>query len=214
MFNSQEKQDELLEKNVFKGYKNGFFVDVGAHDGRSINNTLYFEEANNWTGICIEPISYIFAKLQENRKKCINLNCAISDTEGIQEFFLRESTMLSALKKGYDERHAKRFFPTNNRMTITKVPTRRLDSIFEEFNIKHVNYLSIDVEGGEFEVINSIDFDKVFIDVIDFENNFQDKSIPIVEYLKEKNYVLTKCQCNLDIMMINKNSQFYEPESN
>ena len=67
MFNSQEKQDELLEKNVFKGYKNGFFVDVGAHDGRSINNTLYFEEANNWTGICIELMPDTFINLQENR---------------------------------------------------------------------------------------------------------------------------------------------------
>ena len=41
MFNSQDKQDEILEKYVFKGHKNGFFMDVGAHDGISINNTLY-----------------------------------------------------------------------------------------------------------------------------------------------------------------------------
>ena len=56
VYYSQDKQDEFLEKNVFKGLKNGFFVDIGAHDGKSINNTLYFEENNNWTGINIEPI--------------------------------------------------------------------------------------------------------------------------------------------------------------
>ena len=39
MFYSQHKQDEYLEKNIFKGYKNGFFIDIGAHDGKSINNT-------------------------------------------------------------------------------------------------------------------------------------------------------------------------------
>uniref|UniRef100_A0A6C0HP07 FkbM family methyltransferase n=1 Tax=viral metagenome TaxID=1070528 RepID=A0A6C0HP07_9ZZZZ len=57
MFYSQDKQDKNLETCVFKGYKNGFYVDVGAHDGVSINNTLYFEKNNNWTGINIEPIT-------------------------------------------------------------------------------------------------------------------------------------------------------------
>ena len=42
-FYSQDKQDKFLEENVFKGYKNGVFIDVGAHDGKSINNTLFFE---------------------------------------------------------------------------------------------------------------------------------------------------------------------------
>ena len=56
MFYSQYKQDYFLENTVFKGYKNGFFVDVGSHDGKTINNTLYFELINNWTGINIEPI--------------------------------------------------------------------------------------------------------------------------------------------------------------
>ena len=44
MFHSQFNQDAYLEKYVFKGYKNGIFMDVGAHDGVTINNTLYFEK--------------------------------------------------------------------------------------------------------------------------------------------------------------------------
>ena len=59
MYNSQDNQDKYLEETVFRGYKNGVFVDVGAHDGLSINNTLYFEKYNNWTGINIEPIKTI-----------------------------------------------------------------------------------------------------------------------------------------------------------
>jgi hypothetical protein len=56
MFHSQDKQDEYLETHIFKGYKNGVFIDIGAHDGKTINNTLYFEENNNWTGVNVEPI--------------------------------------------------------------------------------------------------------------------------------------------------------------
>ena len=51
MFHSQDNQDKYLETNIFKGYINGVYVDVGAHDGISINNTLYFEKNNNWSGI-------------------------------------------------------------------------------------------------------------------------------------------------------------------
>jgi hypothetical protein len=46
MLSSQYKQDKYLESIIFKGYKNGFYVDVGAHDGVSLNNTLYFERTD------------------------------------------------------------------------------------------------------------------------------------------------------------------------
>ena len=88
MFYSQYKQDEFLENTVFKGYKNGFFVDVGAHDGKTINNTLYFELNNNWKGINIEPIEKIYNNLLYNRPKCINLNCAIDEKNGKTNIYI------------------------------------------------------------------------------------------------------------------------------
>lgn len=63
------------------------------------------------------------------------------------------------------------------------------------------------LKGVEFEVIKSINFDKVFIDVIGFENNYDDVSIPIVNYLKTKHYVVFNK--SIDIFMIHKNSIFY-----
>ena len=76
MFKSQFKQDELLEKNVFKGHKHGVFVDIGAHDGVNLNNTLYFEKYNGWTGINVEPIKKVYDRLITNRPDSININCA------------------------------------------------------------------------------------------------------------------------------------------
>jgi hypothetical protein len=72
---------------------------------------------------------------------------------------------------------------------IIKVNTKKLETIFDENNISHINYLSIDVEGAEFEVIKSINFDKVFIDIINFENNYNDVSVPIIKYLEENGYI-------------------------
>ena len=85
-YNSQENQDKYLEENIFNGYKNGVFVDVGAHDGVSINNTLYFEKYNQWKGINIEPIQRVFMKLVLNRPNSININCAVCNTDGEADF--------------------------------------------------------------------------------------------------------------------------------
>ena len=186
MYYSQCKQDKTLEENIFKGYKNGVFVDVGAHDGVTINNTLYFEKNNNWSGINIEPIRVVYDKLVINRPNSININCAVCNNDGEIEFLCNTgyTEMISGIKDMFDEKHLQRLQRENNihgSYTETiMVPTKKLETIFDENKITHVNYLSIDVEGAEFEVIKSINFDKVYIDVIGFENNYDHASIPIV----------------------------------
>lgn len=214
MFYSQHKQDQILEENLFKGFKNGFFMDIGAHDGISINNTLYFENNNNWSGINIEPIPEVFNKLCINRPNSININCAVSNEDGFADFVCNDgyTEMLSGLHKNYDPRHINRINIENKIMKGTskliKVPVKRIETICDENNIKHIHYLSIDVEGAEFDVIKSINFDKVFIDIIDFENNYEDVSLPIVKYLESKGYIIIY-KYN-DIFMINLKSQFYK----
>ena len=214
MFYSQSKcqQDKYLENKFFKGYKNGFYVDVGAHDGVCINNTLYFEKNNNWRGINIEPIKKVFDSLVKNRPNDININCAVCNNDGETEFYLNEgySEMLSGIKDIYDERHLERLNNVNlnnfSTTQIIKVITKKLETIFDENNISHINYLSIDVEGAEFEVIKSINFEKVFIDIIGFENNYMDTSIPIIHYLENNGFKLDNISD--DIFMINHKSQF------
>jgi FkbM family methyltransferase len=212
MFHSQYNQDKYLETNIFKGFQNGFFVDVGAHDGKSLNNTLFFEENNNWTGINIEPIKSVFENLIINRPKCINLNIAVCNDDGETEFICNTgyTEMLSGIKDTFDSRHKQRLENENriynSNTKIINVKTKKLQTICNEYNISHINYLSIDVEGAEFEVIKSIDFNKIFIDIIGFENNYNDKSLPIIKYLEDRNYVFF--HQSMDIFMIHKHSKF------
>jgi hypothetical protein len=122
--------------------------------------------------------------------------------------------MISGIKDTFDQRHLQRLENENRQMGSTTevitVNTKKLETICDEHNISHIHYLSIDVEGAEFEVIKSINFDKVFIDVIGFENNYNDVSVPIVEYLENKNFAMI--HQSLDIFMINKKSAFYEQQ--
>jgi FkbM family methyltransferase len=189
-------------------------MDVGAHDGKCYNNTLYFEEQNNWTGINIEPNLSVYNKLIINRPKCTNLNYAISNNDGIATFLCNDGSteMLSGLKDTFDQRHLQRLNRENIvRGGITKeceVKTKKIETICDENDIKHIHLLSIDVEGAEFEVIKSINFEKINIDIIVFENNFYDTSIPIINYLESKCYIKLKIED--DIYMIHKDSQFYK----
>jgi FkbM family methyltransferase len=187
-------------------------MDIGAHDGISYNNTFYFEKNNNWSGFNVEPIHSVYSKLVVNRPNCVNINCAISDVEGTAEFICNKgyTEMISGLRKNYDPRHYNRLQSENDQMgsttEIITVPTKRIDSICYEYNITHIHYLSIDVEGAEFDVVKSINFEKVFIDVIGFENNYNDTSIPIIQYLERRGYI--ELYRGGDIFMIYKDSVF------
>lgn len=169
---------------------------------------------HNWRGINVEANKTVYDKLVVNRPNSININCAVCNTDGEAEFYCNSggTEMLSGLKNNYDPRHLNRVENENNYGNLTpeiiNVKTKKIETICDEYKITHIDYLSIDVEGAEFEVIKSINFEKVFIDVIEFENNYNDLSIPIIEYLKGKDYIILNSHHNLDIFMIHKNSRF------
>ncbi|MDQ0246218.1 FkbM family methyltransferase [Bacillus fengqiuensis] len=190
---SQYAQDKYLNEQIFNGKKRGFFVDIGAHDGVSISNTYFFEKFMDWDGICIEPLPHIFKQLRKNRK-CLCLDYAISTKVGYEEFLSLEgyTEMLSGLVDNYDKKHLNRidnelqFYGGNKR--IIKVKTSTLQSILDANRIHHIDFCSIDTEGSELKVVQSIDFNKVNIECLVIENNYNDNRVS--EYLKTKNYIL------------------------
>ena len=212
-FYSQYNQDRSLENCIFKGLKNGIFMDIGAHDGVDLNNTLFFEKTYDWKGINVEPIKSVYERLTTNRPNCININCAVSDNDGFSEFLcnIGYTEMLSGLKDEYDKRHMDRISGEIQQMggeskTIL-IETKRIETICEENNINHIHYLSIDVEGGEMKVLQSINFKKVFIDVIGFENNYKDTQNTPINYLIQYGYIKLPDHV-ADIFMIHKDSKF------
>lgn len=192
-FYSQQGQDKYVASKFFPYLRYGVFVDVGAYDGETYSNSLHFEK-KGWTGICVEPLPKMFKKLHNNRK-CVCINAAIDTEEGEVEFISNSgyTEMLSGIKKYYPEKHHDRRIKEQSIMggdtEIIKVPTVRLDTLFKQHGIKRIDYLSIDVEGGEYAVIKSIDFDNVDIHVIGFEDNYQEDSVAIIIYLINKGYI-------------------------
>ena len=175
-YKSQHHQDEFVIK-YFNKMKNGVFVDIGAHDGESLSNTYALEKEYNWNGICVEPMPHEYKKLTECRN-CITYNCAIYDKNGVEKFTLVDSDgypdMLSGISKDITIKHMSGILSESSRMgaklRYIDVQTRVLNEILEENNLFDIDFLSVDVEGAELKVLNTVDFDKFHIKLIIFEN--------------------------------------------
>ncbi|WP_293870276.1 FkbM family methyltransferase [Flavobacterium sp.] len=191
MYYSQCKQDEFLNEVVFNNKKNGFFIDIGAHDGKTFSNSLFFELNNHWKGICVEPNPKVFAKLNSFRKS-INLNVCIGAYNKSIKFTQIDgyAEMLSGISESYDERHIQRIdrdieTKGGNRIEID-VEMITINSIKMLTN-QQVDFISIDTEGNEFDIVSSMNFDNLDVQVIVIENNFKDGRIN--EFLSKFNFI-------------------------
>jgi len=202
---SQYKQDKFLNEVFFNNKKAGFYVDIGAHDGISLSNSLFFERYNNWEGICVEPNPLVFNKLILNRKS-INLNVCIGNENKKVKFTQIQgySEMLSGITENYDERHVQRInnsiYAKGGKKTEIEVEMITLDNINGLKN-KKIDFISIDTEGNEYDIIKSFDFNLLEIKALVIENNFSNKNI--ANYLVDFGFELIyKLQC--DDVYINK----------
>jgi FkbM family methyltransferase len=181
-----------LEKKiheVFNYKKNGYFVDIGAHNGVSLSNTKFLEELG-WDGICIEPHPNVFKQLKENRNSKL-VNCAVwNENKEIDFLSLTGYTeMLSGIYESYDSRHYNRIQNEINQFggssEIIKIPAKKFENIVEK---REIDFLSIDTEGSELEILNNIDFNIYNIKLICVENNFFEEKF--VKFFESRGYKL------------------------
>lgn len=164
---SQDNQDYIVFEHFFKDKRDGVFCDVGGNHPLNLNNTRYFEELG-WSGYVFEPLPYMESLWKEHRGAKF-FPYAASDTEGQVTFSMVKNEtgwedMLSFIKETRDEAYSQE-------MEEITVETKVLKNVFLEEGIEYIDYMSIDVEGHELNVIKGIDFDNVRINVLTIENN-------------------------------------------
>lgn len=174
-FPSQAGQDKFIKEHFFKNLDSGFFLEIGAHDGVSGSNCFHFENYMNWNGIAVEASANQYKFLHKNRK-CHTMHAAVSGKVQELEFFeiVEGLTQMSGLStENYAatlktiENHGKSKIVKNRVKTIT------VSDILKEQ--KSIDLLSIDVEGAEMEILQSVDFKKYEFRVISVENNQPEK---------------------------------------
>lgn len=216
---SQCGQDKIVNEYFFRNKKNGVFVDIGAHDGISGSNTYFFEKELGWTGICFEPMPNIFEKLKETRS-CKCMNVCVAQKEGLVPFVWVKSPggvdMLSGIMDTYDPRHwahmQEECKQQGGSYEVINVDAVNLNTILAQHGIAVVDYLSVDTEGNELEILKSIDFNAIKIAAMSVENNYQEPYIE--QFLRTKGFVKAVVFMGFDELYIHKSMihSFYEPK--
>ncbi len=175
-FYSQAGQDKWVV-DFFRSKKNGFFLDIGAHNGVDINNTYYLENELNWNGICIEADPKIFDILKKNRK-CDCVNLAVSDKIGEINF----------IQDGFSGRISEG--------GSLKMISSTIDLILDKYNAPTlIDYISLDVEGYESKVLSKFPFDKYEFILMTVEHNLYtggaDNKQKIKDILINNGYVIS-----------------------
>lgn len=183
---SQNGQDLWVLENLNEK-RGGYFVDFGACDGVIFSNTYLLEKEYDWKGIVCEPNSAYHEDLRKNRNCSIDTRCVFNIT-GQQVPFLKV--------EGYDElsgivtyafmdEHSQKRM--KNRMSL--VDTVSLSDLLKYHNAPEtIDYLSIDTEGSEFDILYAFDFDQYDIRMITVEHNWTVYRQKIFDLLTSKGY--------------------------
>jgi FkbM family methyltransferase len=192
MYYSQQGEDSFLHQN-YLNYTDGFFIELGAMDGVLYSNSLFFERNLNWSGVLIEPTRQ-FDQLMNNRPNCYNFNYAVSEDEGQVEFL--GDGALGGVKTLLPEQHIKGWnLDINNSYLVESKPIHK---ILESIDIKRVDLFSIDVEGGELEVLKTFNWEiPVYIVLIEISKYDEKKDQQCKDFLKSKGFVFeSNIGCN------------------
>jgi FkbM family methyltransferase len=185
---SQIGQD--LEVIKFYKYKSGgFFVDIGANDGIEISNTYLLENRFAWRGICCEPIPSKFEKCFKNRPYSICYNDAVYNQSGLLLSF--DIAIGSDLFSGISEHiDCHKSFVDSNSTTI-KVKSISLTDVLDKADAPlFIEYMSLDTEGSEFEILKNFNFEKYTFGLIDVEHNYvEPRRSEIKNLLLSKGYI-------------------------
>jgi FkbM family methyltransferase len=146
---SQGGEDLILAK-LFNYKSTGFFIDVGANDPVKMNNTYLFYKLG-WSGLNFEPIPELAEKFKTKRTRDIVIPKAMSNFVGEADF--------SAGRNQYSVNSSLLNLPLPEKNTI-KVPVDRLENILDELKIKEIDFISIDTEGTEVDVLEGLNLDK------------------------------------------------------
>jgi FkbM family methyltransferase len=181
---AQLKQDffVLLETNFLQ---NGFFVEFGATNGLDFSNTYLLEKEYAWNGILVEPARCFYESIKKNRSCYIDQSCVWSASNSYIDFIEDESAPLSTISKFKKIDHHKRV-----ESKTYKIQTISLSDLLKKYNApKKIDYLSIDTEGSEFEILSNFNFKEYEFKIITCEHNFNKNREKIHNLLSKNGYI-------------------------
>ena len=184
---SQLQQDLLVGYFYPENNSERYFVEFGATDGVSLSNTYFLEKTLGWRGLLCEPAKIWQNQIKSNRNCEIDFRCVHPFSQGEVKFSEARSPELSSISSFADnDLHASSRVQSKDYL----VPTVSLNDLLTEHQSPRViDYLSIDTEGSEFEILQNFPFEKWQISIITVEHNYSKNRLLLDQLLISKGYV-------------------------
>jgi len=189
-----EKSHSQLFQDLFVLYvlgnqRNGFFCDFGATNGVHLSNSFSLEKHFDWTGICAEPARGWHEALRRSRPKAsIETDCVwttTGETLVFNEVQTKELSTIAAFSTG--DGHARKRTP--RRSNNYEVSSISLNDMLDKYHApSDFDYLSIDTEGSELPILESLDYSRYLPKLITVEHNFTSNREAIFRLLSGEGY--------------------------
>ncbi len=159
----------IFVDEILKNKENGFFVECGAADGEVYSNTIYLERKRGWTGLLIEANTHFYRRLLATHRKAYFSNVCLSARNRSGIFPFKAVGLMGGLDGFMDDNHLQGV--TNQPEFVLEIDVQcfNLYSLMLAIGRTHIDYLSLDIEGPELDVLNTIPFNKLHIDIIGLE---------------------------------------------
>ena len=187
--------EDLIIKYIFDALniEKPTYLDIGAHHPEHLNNTKIFYDSDS-NGVNIEANPHLIDAFHKERKRDTNLNCGIGIENKSLDFYILSESTLSTFSKAEAEKSCQE---GGYQITeIIKIPVISIQEVFRKYFFNSApDLLSIDVEGWDYEILSSIDFDNtrptiICIESISFSANGNGlKDERINSLLSKKGYI-------------------------
>jgi len=186
---SQSGESEDLYRHFWSEpapFTNGQFVEIGGYDGVTFSNSWFFEKCLNWRGVLVEGHPALYRKMQKNRPSAVNLNMAVCSQRKLINYTLNASPVSGAVE----------FMPESFKSHWRSL--LRVDNTIEVFcgplghqlcllGIVNIDFFSLDVEGAEWQVLQTLDFNllNVHVLLVEADRHDTEKNERVRRYMTE-----------------------------
>lgn len=177
------------------GYKTGgFFVEFGATDGVLLSNTWLLEQHFGWRGLCAEPNPRFYRQLQSNRT-CRVSDACIGARSGIEVAFILSDAYGGIAAYAHDDQHGAKREAYRAAGHVVTLETLSLNDFLNQHQApREIDYISIDTEGSEYEILSTFPFDHWQVRLFSIEHNFGEQRKHIRRLMERNGYVCTEAQ--------------------
>ena len=185
-YSGQILQDYIIINELYHGANLGLFVEFGACDGIFLSNTIVLEQAFDWNGLLIEGIDEYYNQLVKNRQVKTVQAVLYSEDGKELEFTKCDNLEVSGLSDNLVANNK-----TSEKYIVT---TKKLETVLDEVNFnKVIHFMSVDVEGAEYDILRVFPFDKYKIYALTIEHGYNKTNREnIKKVMLDNNYILYK----------------------